>query len=649
VLRPDLLALTPEDLAALSNRGHTRAAQRDCQDASLSAQWEEGADGTIRATWSDGPVCVLPGGGSLKEGRCSCPAISVCRHLVRTVLAWQRLKAADPQAAPAAPEAWDPGRIGDALLKRQAAKGVLKAASSLWDGGVLAELLRGVKPSARFHCPGHTVRFLVPDDLRYTKCSCGQAAPCEHAVLAVRAFRLLAPEAAFGIVSAGTPGAPVEPALLDAAAGCVRDLIDCGLTGLGTPWRDRARRAAADCAASQLTWPAQILEELAADLERYLARDAAFAPGQTVERAGELLLRLDAIRAGTAPVPQAFIRGLPADRDTGLGYARLIGLGATVSESPHSTRLTVFLQNTGSGDVMTVVHEEARGSDPAALKPLHELAGASVFKDITMAMLAAGQLQTQGGKRTASGRLSLRSARPAVNPQSYAWEELQAPVLVEDFGELAARLALLAPASFRPRREAADFHVCPLAGVEHAAFDPASNSILALLHDRAGGSARLQHPWTARGERGAEALLAALHGRDTPLFVAGHVRSAGGTLLIRPAALVLAAEGGSRRLLLPWISGEAAAGTAHGAVHHPGTASRRARYAPAAELAADLVLNGIGRCKARQWPGWERSITETEAEGYHTMAGRLRQVRGSADPAAALDLLKHLALARDLA
>jgi hypothetical protein len=196
-----------------------------------------------------------------------------------------------------------------------------------------------------------------------------------HAVLAVRSFRLLAADASSGIVSAGPLDSPVPSDVLEAAAGCVRDLLADGLASLTTVWRDRVRRVAVDCLTAALTWPAQILEELAEDFERYTARDAAFSPDQTVARAGELLVRLDAIRAGCAPLPQAFIRGLKGDRDSDLGAARLIGLGASVAESRRSTKLTVFLQSADTGHVMTVTQEHAENPDSASSrKPFHEIA-----------------------------------------------------------------------------------------------------------------------------------------------------------------------------------------------------------------------------------------------------------------------------------
>ncbi len=415
----------------------------------------------------------------------------------------------------------------------------------------------------------------------------------------------------------------------------MRDLLADGFVSLGLPWRDRVRRVASECAAASLTWPAQILEELADDFDRYTARDAAFAPGQTAERTGELLLRLDAIRAGCAPVPQAFIRGMTTDRDSDLGPARFIGLGATVTESRRSSRLTVFLQHSDNGRIMTVARDFAEEET--------ESPGASLTG------LSAGQLVTQGGRRTASGRLVIGRARAVVNPQNYAWEQLKAPALVEDFAELTARLRLLPPASFRPRREAADFHVCPLDGVEHAAFDPATNAIAAMLRDRSGLVARLWHPWTTRGASGADALLAALTSGARPLFVAGQVRPSGPVLLISPTAVVFAGEGASRQTVMPWLDAPTATLAAASQLQHFG-ASRgvHGRYAAATELAAELVLSGVRRAGARGWAGWSRSIAEAEESGCHRMAAVMRKVQADG-PGAALAMLKLLALARDAA
>lgn len=654
-MRSDLLALTADDLAAVANRGLLKRARREIEAGDLTAQWTESEDETIRAVWSDNVTCTLPGGKTVRDAQCTCGALEMCRHILRTVLAWQIRQAPGSAGSGASqpPEPWDPGRIADALLESQVPKAVRERAAILWSQGVLAEALRSAKPSVRFHCPGHTVRFPVPDDVRYAQCSCADPAPCAHAVLAVRAFRLLAPDVASGIVSAGPLDLPVRQEPMAAAEACVLDLLTEGFASLGSAWRDRVHRVAAECASAALLWPAQILEEIAEDFDRYASRDAAFAPGHTVDRMGELLLRLDAIRAGRAPVPQAFIRGMKTDGDSELGAARFVGLGASVVEERRTTSLTVVLQDCDNGHVVALVRSFTEEPDStASRKPFHQLARATAVKDASLALLANGQLVTQGGRRKASGQLVIGRARAVVNPQNYSWEQLKAPVLVEDFAELHARLRLLPPASFRPRRAAADFHVCPVAAVEGAAFEPVGNSIAAMVVDRAGEKAVLSHPWTERGQSGADALLNALRSGQQPLFVAGYVRTKGPSLLIRPTAVVFAGEGGARRSVMPWIGApESAPGASasHLASPHPASTSTT-RYHAAGELLEELALNGLRRISHRMWPGWVRAITETDELGYHRMAAKMRRVQEAGGaPAEALEMLKMVALARDAA
>ena len=83
-------------------------------------------------------------------------------------------------------------------------------------------------------------------------------------------------------------------------------------------------------------------------------------------------------------------------------------------------------------------------------------------------------------------------------------------MLVEDFAELDARLSALPPSSLRPRRVAEDFHILPIAAVESAGFDAATQTVKALLTDAPGRRVRLLHGYTSRGHDGAEALLAKL-------------------------------------------------------------------------------------------------------------------------------------------
>ncbi|GLY32639.1 hypothetical protein [Kineosporia sp. NBRC 101731] len=84
-MRRELLALTPESLAALTNRGLVKRATRDLERSAPTM--EENGQGTLTATYADGVTTTLPAGG-LEAGRCSCGATGVCRHVVMLVLAY---------------------------------------------------------------------------------------------------------------------------------------------------------------------------------------------------------------------------------------------------------------------------------------------------------------------------------------------------------------------------------------------------------------------------------------------------------------------------------------------------------------------------------------------------------------------------------
>ncbi len=516
----------------------------------------------------------------------------------------------------------------------------------LWKHGVVAELLRNAKPTARFHAPGHSVRFLVKDDLRYTLCSCADPAPCAHAVLAVRAFRELPPEVSSGLICTGDAPAGVDRDLIDQCLAGAADLAGAGFSGVTGVWRDRMLRLAAACRKAGLSWPAQICEELAADVDAYSGHDPLFSPRHSAERLGELLIRLDVIASGAAAIPSAFVRGQTTDRNSELGSARFVGLGAMAMEEKNRCRLGIFLQDVGTGHILTVERAVAEPPDAATPpRPYHVLGRLTVAKDSNVFQLASGQLLMQGGRRTADGRIVIGRARAAVNPQAFRWEDLKAPVLAEDFDEITARLALLPPSSLRPRRAAGDFHVCRLAAVTGARFDQPSQRILAMLTDGSGGNAMLEHPWSPRGAAGAEALLNALVSGPPPVFVAGHVAMThAGQLLWRPTAVVLQ-HGDTRRAVLPWLTPPDDASPPLA----PGAGVGRSPLPWPAEVldaCADVLVTGR---RHEHRTRWKSLAAAGEARGYTRLPALVRAATPpAATPHAFLTLLKALRLAADL-
>src|SRR5215475_11005011 len=89
-MRADLIALTADDLASFSNRGLTRRAEQEASGGKLSCEITEDADGTVTVRWSDDVECRLPAGARLTDSRCSCPSTTLCRHVLRSIFAYQR-------------------------------------------------------------------------------------------------------------------------------------------------------------------------------------------------------------------------------------------------------------------------------------------------------------------------------------------------------------------------------------------------------------------------------------------------------------------------------------------------------------------------------------------------------------------------------
>jgi hypothetical protein len=649
-MRPDLLALTTDDLVTLANRGLVRRAQGELEAGELSFELEEDAAGSVTVRWSDGVECLLPAGRTLVDGRCSCPATTLCRHLIRSVLAYQQAaqapaaeaEAEGPEAEPAsppAPEPWDPGTISDKELARHFHRAALARARRRFDEGELVELVRSAKPAAHLHTLSCSLRFLVPGDPRYTHCDCAEPAPCSHVPLVVWAFRLLDPGQASGLISTRPISLPVPLPLLDDLEAALVEFAGAGVAGSGQALLDRLRRLESRCRSECLVWPAEILAELVRQCEAYASHDARFAPPRVAELAGELCARSDAIRHDTGAVPQLFVRGSSADQATEVGSARLIGLGCGARLRRGGVELAAYLQDGDSGMVVAVCRDfsDPPKEAPEPPKEFWRLAQMPVVKGTSLAALGTGQLLMKGGRRTPDRRFLPGRAPASFNPQAYAWETLRQPLLAESFAELQARLALLPPAALRPRRIGEDLHVCPVAAVEGAIFSPAEQVIIANLRDPEDGTAILLHPYTGRGAGGTEALLARLGTQPEALrFVAGQVRAGGAGLIIHPVALIFQ-EGAHRTMLQPWIDrGEGAADLASLSAGLPAPGDPIAAYpGELIQALGELLLLGLQRADDRARRHWQDLHRRGAALGFARLMDPVAKL------AEALELKRH--------
>ncbi|HEY3321626.1 MAG TPA: hypothetical protein VGP72_14245 [Planctomycetota bacterium] len=627
--RQDLLHISVEDLVTFTNRGTVNRASREIDAGEPACELSEAGDGTIDAKWSDGVTCVLPGAKTAREGRCTCPSVTMCRHLVRTILKYQR-SAANSAATPVAPqEPWDPGEITDEALRQQVPKAMLARAQKQFQDGVLLELVRGVKPTALLHGLSINVRFMVKGDLRYAHVDCAPQMAPQIAALVVWAFRLLPKEKRAGMVSSGSGKQPIPEATLSAVEKTVDEWLEHGLSAAPEHFAANLSRLSSECVREGLFWPADIVDALAEQFQRYSARDALFMPELVVELLGELLIRSDAIRSATPAVPQALVRGTRDDRPLELGQGRYVGLGCGVHTLKKGAIINVFMQDADSGMVVAVTREFADPADPKH-KPLdfNRLAQTSVVQSTPLQALGQGVLLTAGGKRTPARRLITARTRCAVNPQAFSWEQLKEPVRVDSFDELRERLAAMPPSALRARRVADNFYVLKVASVKDGRFDPPRQITLATLLDGDGQSVTLQHPYSLRGRGGAEALLDVLaKAPESIRFVAGSVRLTTDGLTICPTAVVREANG-VRSIVQPLVdgfSGKAVmAGTTQIAPAEADPVASTLRETQ--DALSDLLVLGLRRADA---PLTRRMIDlsqRTGASGFRRLAERLKRL-----------------------
>lgn len=444
-MRTDLLALTTDDLTLIANRGLVKRAQAELQAGELLYTIAEDEQGNLTIGWSDETTCRIPAGQPLSAARCSCPATTICRHILRSVLAYQQFAAQEAPAQP--PQTWDPGTIDDATLARVCANEALTWARKTHAAGQVIELVRSSKPSAYLHGFGIAVRFLVPSDPRYTHCDCAEAAPCRHVPLAVLAFRQLDPNATSGIIETAVVPAPIPIDLLDDLAQALGELIVLGLSNAPPALLVKLRRIEQRCRDAELQWPADALAELTQQHDAYAAHDARFDPSIVTSVLGELCVRSDAIRSNTGAVPQLFVRGSNQTAETRLEATRLVGLGCSVQVRRGGAELTAYQQDINSGALSVVRVAITDPSEPSAQpNPWRHYAQTPIAKGINLEAFASGQVLLKSARRFANGELKLGRAPASALAQAYNWETLRAPLLAESIAELSARIAAQPPA-----------------------------------------------------------------------------------------------------------------------------------------------------------------------------------------------------------
>ncbi|WP_433826119.1 hypothetical protein ACQP2E_29000 [Actinoplanes sp. CA-015351] len=324
-VREDLLALDPDALAALANRGLVKRAAREVEREAPELSAGEGS--TVVAEFADGMRTELPAGG-LEQGSCSCGATAVCRHVIALILAYQATAGAARSPAGAAPDpagaapgsavrGWSPGEFGDEEVVSRIGARLVAAARRAERAGYSARVRRGTVPVVEL--PSATVRFLVPGDLGYVHTDARAGVRDDVIALAVWAFRVAdelhpgEPECLVDVGGADPgpagPGTGLEPVLEFAAEVLRHGAVHAGegLAASVAGHLGRLERAG-------FRWPLDATAELADQLAGYRERSARYAPEQLADLIAELFARHRAVEAARASAAQPRHRGVEAAR-----------------------------------------------------------------------------------------------------------------------------------------------------------------------------------------------------------------------------------------------------------------------------------------------------------------------------------------------
>ena len=609
-VRKDLLAISEEALESLTNRGTLRRAKKEVAGHKVTVEWQQSDDMTITAIWSDGATCVIPPGVTLEEASCTCPAATVCRHLVRTVLAHNELEDTNTEELTGP---WDPGSISDDELRSHFTKRILTAAQKEFNEGLLVEVVRSAKPFATIHGLGVTIRFPVRNDVRYAQAdSTGQSAE-KATINAVRAFRLLPQDETAGYIVTGKSSPPIPVDIVTDGEDLIAEIFEYGFAGASTHLPKLILSLEERCRSANLVWPAEILADLYEEVERYNNHDSLFSQERTGELIGEWLTRIDALESATGSVPSLLLSGTRHDVPQSLSRRRLVGLGCAPTIRKNGVELRAFLQDQESG---ALTYLERRFPDPeeSAPRPFKHLANTPVVKGASLKDLATYHILIGTGKRSPSGRL-IPGRKVAVSPQTYEWENLREPIRVESLAELSQRLSCLPPMPLRPRNERTNFHVIPVSEVLDAQFDPVFQMAKARLLDPNGKEFFLEHPYVSRGADGFEATMNVLTNRQSTIrFVAGTVNLAPMGIVVQPTAIVYEEEG-LRSAVQPWLQSNDTKTNDREPMDQTTNyivPPLRRWFIEAEAALADIILIGTARAESDELTRWKELATRAD-------------------------------------
>jgi len=616
-MRADLLALTPESLAALANRGLVKRAQKELGRGNVPTITED-ADGVVCAEFADGVITSLPQGTSLADAGCTCGARGKCRHRVALVLAYQTW-AADQgdgaaEVAPAAEE-WSPGGIDDEAIIEALGKRVVALARRRVSNGMVVELVRDPPPSARL--PTCTVRFLVPNDVSYAHCDCELGGGCEHVAIAVWAFRDGDERGSNNAQLGGRDDAGPDLSVLAPAEALLHELLLEGVSSAPTSLAQHFARARAGVQAQRLTWVDDLLDDLDGTLQAYRSRSARYREEVAAGLLTELGGRIRAARSARE-LPPRFLLGAGEASETKLDHIRLVSLGARLSGDESRREATVWLADPDTATVLMLVKEWTFG-EKETIPSNQELARRLAAYRVPLGTIATGQVVTRVARRRANRRLYLGRGSgiqsTSLSPQHGDFLSLPSPVLVRDLAKLAEAFRGRPPRMLRPRILTEDFHVVCINEVGPVRYAPGEQALVVEVLDEAGNPLTLISRYRSASPGALSALADAM--QSLPTVVCGVVRRSSLGMEMDPVSILC-----DKGMVVPDLAEGGGPESELGGIQRPGTPMEEALRAAAVQLDSG-VHHGI-RAAPSTWNGSLRAAARRLEElGLSKVSGQL--------------------------
>ncbi|MEU8245900.1 hypothetical protein [Nonomuraea sp. NPDC048916] len=581
-MRTDLLGLTTDSLAALTNRGLVKRAGKEA-----APDLRTDADGTVHGDFAGGPTASLPPGG-LDAARCTCGATGVCRHVVGVVLAYQhqhagpaaeiadRLPAGTADVPPAGtgdgpsagtgdgppvetgehsqvegrdpePPAWSPGQVSDDELTARIGARLMAAARRTERTGYTARVRRATAtdPAPQVELATATVRFLIPGDLGFVHTDAVAGSRDDVIALAVWAFRVadeLHPGMQEVRVDVGGEAGTGTGSGLERALGLAGAVLREGAAHLGQGFEATIADVQRHLDAAGSRWPLLAVGDLAEQLAAYRNRSAHYRSELLASHLAELHARHRAVTRPDATL-RSSVLGTAEAAETPLRRARLESLGCRIRSLGDRRIAEIYLAHSDSAMVL-VLRREWDGDDDGAALARQRIAGS------TLAALATGNLVTESAVRSASRAVRLatgRISKTTVSPSRGDWGELSPSLVVTDLAALGRELDALTLRPIRPRVEAELVRVVAVSQVVAMTYAAGDQRLDALIADQAGNTATVTATHTGAAPGRLDSLAAVLAGEEGELrFVSGVAGRTAGGVVIDPIGL---AAGG--RVVVP--------------------------------------------------------------------------------------------------